>query len=99
MSQCSARGSTGWARWRKHPPPPPADETRRQSSEIQVAARRSTFLVYVGARRRLSEILAAFAFQVRRLGLSDGVSGGGGSAKGKIKLAKHLPVLVDLASS
>lgn len=60
-----------------HPSPthPPADETRRQSSEIQVAARRrSTFLVYVCARRRLSEILAAFAFQVKSLGLSDGVS-------------------------
>lgn len=58
---------------------PPADETRRQSSEIQVLDPRSLFAFALGVCvwRRLSKILASFAFQVRRLGLSDGLSRGG----------------------
>lgn len=90
MSPRSARGSTGWARWRDPRLTKRGDKAWK--SRCRSVDPRSLFTVALGVcvRRRLSEILASFAFQVRRLGLSDGVWGGGALLGGKIKLAKHL---------
>lgn len=70
---------------------PPADETRRQSSEIQVPARRSTFLVYVCARHaRLATLVKDLSFFCFSSQASRSQWWRFTHCGGKIKLAKHL---------